>query len=211
MAFGDAKVDPNSLLHQLASIVVSGLELSLNCNRDRIDVCFRFVWKEDMGDDRDWTRLPYIPVLVLRDDGLAVLASNTDNVPIFVALLLNAVATDRSATTSSNAFVGFDVIMFCCLCTVLVRILYVAKVPCSLFAIEGKMRLWALREKVKFSEEEKAFGHLSTPIPKILFWASLWENKNSDKYFHNAQNFRPNVLTRSKVLPLRTSKPQEVS
>ena len=169
MAFGDAKVDPNSLLHQLASIVVSGLELSLNCKRDPIDVCLRFLWEEDREDDSDWTRLPYIPVLALRDDGLAVWASNTDNVPIFVALLLNAVATDRIATTSTNAFVDFDVIMMCCLCLCLTVLLMLRRVPWSLLLLNENAIMSTLRKKWKFSEGKKAPGDSLLRFQEYLF------------------------------------------
>lgn len=105
-------------LHQLDSIAVSGLALSLNCNRVLVDVCCCLVCENEEGDSNDRARLPYIPVLLLREDGLAVCASNTDTLAIDVtdALLLNAEASDSIATRRNKVFdviflVVVDVVM----------------------------------------------------------------------------------------------------
>lgn len=85
--------------------MVLGLALSLNCKRVRVDVCCRLVRDNDKGDNGDRSRLLYNPVLWLREDGLAVWASNTDTVAIDVTLLLNAEATDRIAASKKMVFV----------------------------------------------------------------------------------------------------------
>ena len=115
IGFGDVNVDVNSFLHQLDSIVVSGLALSLNCNRVGIEVCFRRVCESDEGEDNARARLPYIPVLKPREDGLAVWASNTFTLAIeaLVTLLLNAEATDRDATSKKITFVDIVLSPIC--------------------------------------------------------------------------------------------------